>query len=79
MNVKCIVHRYCSSTSNNLPSVLIPSLEVIEHQTISLVDFSSSNSDKEMNYPSGEQGDFLAEAQLAMNDVADGILAEKSL
>ena len=32
-----------------------------------------------MNQPSGEQGDFLAEAQLAMDDVGDGIVAEKQL
>jgi hypothetical protein len=32
-----------------------------------------------MNQPSGEQGDFLAEAQLALNDVGDGIVAEKTL
>jgi hypothetical protein len=32
-----------------------------------------------MNQPSGEQGDFLAEAQLAINDVGDGIVAEKQL
>lgn len=32
-----------------------------------------------MNQPSGEQGDFLAEAQLAIDDVADGIVAEKCL
>ncbi|UJR13553.1 hypothetical protein I4U23_000567 [Adineta vaga] len=29
--------------------------------------------------PSGEQGDFLAEAQLAINDVGDGIVAIKQL
>ncbi|CAF0891350.1 unnamed protein product [Rotaria sordida] len=32
-----------------------------------------------MNERSGEQGDFLAEAQLAINDVGDGIVAEKNL
>ena len=32
-----------------------------------------------MNQPSGEQGDFLAEAQLALNDVGEGIVAEKQL
>jgi len=32
-----------------------------------------------MDQPSGEQGDFLAEAQLAIDDVADGIVAEKQL
>jgi hypothetical protein len=32
-----------------------------------------------MDKPSGEQGDFLAEAQLALNDLADGIVAEKEL
>lgn len=32
-----------------------------------------------MNKPSGEQGDFLAEAQLALDDLGDGIVAEKSL
>jgi len=32
-----------------------------------------------MDKPSGEQGDFLAEAQLALNDLADGIVAEKQL
>ena len=32
-----------------------------------------------MNKPSGEQGDFLAEAQLALNDVGDGIVAVKQL
>ena len=32
-----------------------------------------------MNKPSGEQGDFLAEAQLAIDDVGDGIVAEKKL
>jgi hypothetical protein len=32
-----------------------------------------------MNKPSGEQGDFLAEAQLALDDLADGIVAEKQL
>jgi hypothetical protein len=32
-----------------------------------------------MNQRSGEQGDFLAEAQLAINDVGDGIVAEKQL
>lgn len=32
-----------------------------------------------MNKPSGEQGDFLAEAQLALDDLGDGIVAEKHL
>jgi hypothetical protein len=32
-----------------------------------------------MDQPSGAQGDFLAEAQLALNDVGDGIVAEKQL
>jgi hypothetical protein len=32
-----------------------------------------------MSKPSGEQGDFLAEAQLALNDVGDGIVTEKHL
>ncbi len=32
-----------------------------------------------MNKPSGEQGDFQAEAQLALNDLGDGIVAEKQL
>jgi len=32
-----------------------------------------------MNQPSGEQGDFLAEAELAIADVGDGIVAEKQL
>jgi hypothetical protein len=34
-----------------------------------------------MNQPSagGEQGDFLGEAQLAIDDVGDGIVAEKQL
>jgi hypothetical protein len=32
-----------------------------------------------MNQRSGAQGDFLAEAQLALNDVGDGIVAEKQL
>jgi len=32
-----------------------------------------------MDKRSGEQGDFLAEAQLALNDLADGIVAEKQL
>jgi hypothetical protein len=32
-----------------------------------------------MNKPAGEQGDFLAEAQLAINDVGDGIVAKKEL
>jgi len=32
-----------------------------------------------MSHPSGEQGDFLAEAQLAIDDVGDGIVAEKQL
>jgi hypothetical protein len=30
-----------------------------------------------MNQPSGEQSDFLAEAQLAIDDVGDGIVAKK--
>ena len=32
-----------------------------------------------MNKPSGEQGDFLAEAALALGDLGDGIVAEKQL
>jgi len=32
-----------------------------------------------MNKPAGEQGDFLAEAQLALDDLGDGIVAEKQL
>jgi hypothetical protein len=32
-----------------------------------------------MNEPSGEQGDFLAEAQLAIDDLGDGIVADKQL
>jgi hypothetical protein len=32
-----------------------------------------------MNKPSGEQGDFLAEAKLALNDLGDGIVVEKQL
>jgi hypothetical protein len=32
-----------------------------------------------MSKPSGEQGDFLAEAQLALDDLGDGIVAEKQL
>lgn len=32
-----------------------------------------------MSQPSGEQGDFLAEAQLAIDDVGEGIVAVKQL
>ena len=32
-----------------------------------------------MSKPAGEQGDFLAEAQLALNDLGDGIVAEKQI
>ena len=32
-----------------------------------------------MTKQSGEQGDFLGEAQLALDDIADGIVAEKQL
>ena len=32
-----------------------------------------------MSQPSGEQGDFLAEAQLALKDLGDGVVAEKKL
>ena len=32
-----------------------------------------------MSKPSGEQGDFLAEAQLALDDLGDGIVAVKQL
>ena len=32
-----------------------------------------------MNQRSGEQGDFLAEAQLAIDDVGEGIVAKKEL
>ena len=32
-----------------------------------------------MTKRSGEQGDFLGEAQLALDDIADGIVAEKQL
>jgi hypothetical protein len=32
-----------------------------------------------MNKPSSEQGDFLAEAQLALDDLGDGIVSEKQL
>ena len=32
-----------------------------------------------MNKPSGAQGDFLAEASLALDDLGDGIVAEKQL
>ena len=34
---------------------------------------------EKMNKPSGEQGDFLAEAQLALDDLGDGVVAEKHL